>query len=140
MHDVRSVPAVTRSPPCPVLSCPVLSCPVPPWLAQSPGLFSCQDLLGTRGEEASQNHRESDRQTDRQIKQLSVSQIFFSEPVWPSGKSGDFVPHNYETLKWLSSLPILMQESYWRWRCSHRYIISLSPHPHNPFPPCPRPY
>ena len=27
--------------------------------------------------------------------------------------SCDFVPHNYETLKWLSSLPILMQESFW---------------------------
>ena len=56
------------------------------------------------------------------------------EPVWPSGKAGkrkdlgsnplrlsflfkrcglwtlscDFVPHNYKTLKWFSSLPILM--------------------------------
>ena len=27
--------------------------------------------------------------------------------------SCDFVPHNYETLKWLSSLPVLMQESFW---------------------------
>ena len=27
--------------------------------------------------------------------------------------SCDFVPHNYETLKWLSSLPILMQKSFW---------------------------
>ena len=60
------------------------------------------------------------------------------EPVWPSGKAGkqrdlgsnplrlsfpfkrcglwtlpcDFVPHNYETLKWLTSLPTLMQESF----------------------------
>ena len=59
--------------------------------------------------------------------------------VWPSGKAGkqrdlgsnpnrlsflfkscdrwtlscDFVPHSYETSKWLSSLPILMQESFW---------------------------
>ena len=32
-----------------------------------------------------------------------------------------------ETLKWLSSLPILMQESFWWWQCSNRYIISLSP-------------
>ena len=62
------------------------------------------------------------------------------EPVWPSGKavggkqrdlgsnllrlsflfkscglrtlSCDFVPHDYETLKWLSSLPTLMQKSF----------------------------
>ena len=27
-----------------------------------------------------------------------------------------------ETLKWLSSLPILMQKSFWWWRCSDRYI------------------
>ena len=39
-----------------------------------------------------------------------------------------------ETLKWLSSLPILMQESFWWWQCSDRYIISLFPHLHNPFP------
>ena len=39
-----------------------------------------------------------------------------------------------ETLKWLSSLPILMQESFWWWQCSDRYIISLSPHLHAPFP------
>ena len=40
-----------------------------------------------------------------------------------------------ETLKWLSSLPILMQESFWWWQCSDRYIVSLSPHLHAPFPP-----
>ena len=40
-----------------------------------------------------------------------------------------------ETLKWLSSLPILMQESFWWWQYSDRYIISLSPHLHTPFPP-----
>ena len=32
-----------------------------------------------------------------------------------------------QTMKWLSSLPILMQESFWWWQCSDRYIISLSP-------------
>ena len=32
-----------------------------------------------------------------------------------------------KTLKWLSSLPILMQVSFWLWQCSNRYIISLSP-------------
>ena len=42
-----------------------------------------------------------------------------------------------ETLKWLSSLPILMQKSFWWWQCSDRYIISLSPHLHTPFPPPP---
>ena len=40
-----------------------------------------------------------------------------------------------ETLKWLSSLPILMQESFWWWQCSDRYILSLFPHLHTPFPP-----
>ena len=40
-----------------------------------------------------------------------------------------------ETLKWLSSLPILMQKSFWWWQCRDRYIISLSPHLHTPFPP-----
>ena len=77
----------------------------------------------------------------------------YCEPVWPSDKtlgryaegpqfksasalilfkscglctlSCDFVPHSYETLKWLSSLPTLMQKSFW-WQCSDRYIISLS--------------
>ena len=37
-----------------------------------------------------------------------------------------------ETLKWLSSLPILMQESFWWWQCSDRYIISLYPPPPSP--------
>ena len=42
-----------------------------------------------------------------------------------------------ETLKWLSSLPILMQESFWWWQSSDRYIISLFPHFHTlpPFSP-----
>ena len=40
-----------------------------------------------------------------------------------------------ETLKWLSSLPILMQESFWWWQCSDRYLLSLFPHLHTPFPP-----
>ena len=37
-----------------------------------------------------------------------------------------------ETLKWLSSLPILMQNSFWWWQCSDRYIISLFPHLQTP--------
>ena len=87
--------------------------------------------------------------------------VMIREPVWPSSKAGkqkdlssnllrlsfvfkscglwtlscDFVPHNYETLKWLSSLPILMQKSFrWGQPRSDRYIISLFPHPHTPFP------
>ena len=39
-----------------------------------------------------------------------------------------------ETLKWLSSLPISMQESFWWWQCSDRYIISLFPPPSYPLP------
>ena len=55
--------------------------------------------------------------------------------------SCDFVPHNYETFKWLSSLPILMQESFWWRQCSDRYIISLIPRLHTPFLPVPnKPY
>ena len=40
-----------------------------------------------------------------------------------------------DILKWLSLLPILMQESFWWWQCSDRYIISLFSHLHTPFPP-----
>ena len=40
-----------------------------------------------------------------------------------------------ETLKWLSSLPTLMQKSSWWWQCCDRHIISLSPHFQTPFPP-----
>ena len=39
-----------------------------------------------------------------------------------------------DALKWLSSLPILMQESFWWGQCSDRYMISLFPHLHTPFP------
>ena len=39
----------------------------------------------------------------------------------------------YETLKWLSSLPTVMQKSFWWWECSDRYITSLSPHLHTLF-------
>ena len=28
-----------------------------------------------------------------------------------------------------------MQESFWWWQCSDRYIVSLFPHPHSPFSP-----
>ena len=42
---------------------------------------------------------------------LRLSFHFKSCGLWTL--SYDFVPHNYETLKWLSSLPILMQKSFW---------------------------
>ena len=58
------------------------------------------------------------------------------------GLSCDHVPHNYEILKWVSSLPILMHKSLWWWQCSYRYIISPPPphhhhhhHLHTPFSP-----
>ena len=38
-----------------------------------------------------------------------------------------------ETLKWLSLLPILMQESFWWRQCSDGSIISLFPHLYTPF-------
>ena len=41
-----------------------------------------------------------------------------------------------ETLKWLSSLHILIKESlWWWWECSDRYVIFLFPHLHPPFSP-----
>ena len=40
-----------------------------------------------------------------------------------------------ETLKWLSSLPVLMQKSFRWWQCSDKYIISLSPTSIPPPPP-----
>ena len=39
-----------------------------------------------------------------------------------------------KTLKWLSWLPVLMQESFWWWHCRNRCIISLFPHLHSPVP------
>ena len=44
-----------------------------------------------------------------------------------------------KTLKWLSSLPILMQESFWWCQCSDRYIISLFHHLRTPLTPPPPP-
>ena len=43
----------------------------------------------------------------------------------------------HEILKWLSSLPILMKESFWWWQCSDGYTLSLFPHhiPPTPFSP-----
>ena len=62
---------------------------------------------------------------------LRLSFLFKSCGLWTL--SCDFIPHNCETLKWLSSLPTLMQESFWWWQCSDRYIFPLPP------PPCPLP-
>ena len=39
-----------------------------------------------------------------------------------------------ETLKWLSSLPILMQKSFWWRQCRDRYIIYNLPPPPPPYP------
>ena len=46
-----------------------------------------------------------------------------------------------DTLKWLSSLPILMQVSFWWWQCSDRYRYSPSVflHLHAPPPPSTHP-
>ena len=68
---------------------------------------------------------------------LRLSFLFKGCGLWTL--SCDFVPHNTETLKWLSSLPTLMRKSFWWWQCSDRYIISLSltsisPSPHSPRP------
>ena len=42
---------------------------------------------------------------------LRLSFLFKSCGLWTL--SCDFAPHNYGTLKWLSSLPTLMQKSFW---------------------------
>ena len=39
-----------------------------------------------------------------------------------------------ETLKCPTSLPIVMQGSFWCWQCSDRYIISTFPYLHTPTP------
>ena len=83
--------------------------------------------------------------------------VVLREPVWPSCKalgqtkgirfglsSRKVVVCGHclvsltvnETLKWLSSVPVLMQESFWWWQCSDRYIISPPP---TSIPPSPRP-
>ena len=67
---------------------------------------------------------------------------FFSKRLWFVDTVLWLCPSlSTETLKWLSSLPILKQESFWRWQCSDRYIISLFPHLHtpSPLPPPPSP-
>ena len=46
--------------------------------------------------------------------------------------------HNYETLKWLSSLPTLMQKSFWWWSHSGAAITIYSPSSPSP-PPYPPP-
>ena len=71
--------------------------------------------------------------TDMDTNQLRLSFHFKSCGLWTL--ACDLVPHNYETVKWLSLLPTLMQESFRCWQCSDRYIISLSPHLHTPFTP-----
>ena len=68
---------------------------------------------------------------------LRLSSLFKSWGLWTL--SCVFVIHYYETLKWLSSLPILMQELFWWWQCSDRHMISLFPHLHTPFPFSPSP-
>ena len=60
---------------------------------------------------------------------LRLSFLFKRCGLWTL--SCGFVLHNYETLKWLSSLPPLIHKSFWWWQCSDRYIIS----PTSPFSP-----
>ena len=67
------------------------------------------------------------KQRDLRSNPLRLSLIFKSCGLWTL--SCDFVPHNCWTLKWLSSLPTLMQKSFWWWLCSDRYRISPPPPP-----------
>ena len=65
---------------------------------------------------------------------LQLSFLFKSCGLWTL--SCDFVPHN-EILKRLSSLPILMQESFWWWQCRDRSLKKSPSFPslHSPFSP-----
>ena len=50
------------------------------------------------------------------LQPLRVTLFLFFSPLVSCGLwtlSCDFVPHNYERVKWLSSLPTLMQKSFW---------------------------
>ena len=89
-----------------------------------------------RGHEALHHHH-SGKQKDLGSNLLRLSFLFKNCDLWIL--SCDFVLHNYETLKWVSSLPTLMQKSFWWWQCYDRYIISLSPYLHIPFPLLPVP-
>ena len=55
--------------------------------------------------------REAGTQRDLGSNPLRLSFLFKGCGLWTL--SCDFVPHNYETLKRLSSLPTLMQKSFW---------------------------
>ena len=64
---------------------------------------------------------------------IRFGSLFSSKAVVCGHCLVSFVPHSYETLKWLSSLPTLMQKSFWRWQCSDSYITSLFSHLRTPF-------
>ena len=55
--------------------------------------------------------RKAGKQRDFGSNPLRLSFLFKSGGLWTL--SCDFVPHNYETLKWVSSLPTLMRKSFW---------------------------
>ena len=55
--------------------------------------------------------REAGKQRDLVLNLLRLCFHLKSCGLWTL--SCDFVPHNYETLKWLSSLPALIQQSFW---------------------------
>ena len=63
------------------------------------------------------------RQRDLGLNLLRLSFHFKGCGLWIL--SCDFVPHNYETLKWLSSLPTLMLKSFWWWQCTKLNLHSL---------------
>ena len=65
------------------------------------------------------------KQRDLGSNPLRLSFLFKSCGLWTL--SCDFAPHNYETLKWLSSLPTLMQKSF--------FPLPPLPYPLPPFSP-----
>ena len=72
------------------------------------------------------------KQRDLGSNLLRLSFLFKGCGLWPL--SCDFVPHKYETLKWLSSLPTIMQKSF-RWQQRNaRYNYNFPPPPPPPPP------
>ena len=71
----------------------------------------------------------------RDLGSILLRLSFLFKKVVVCGQTCDFVPHNYETLKWLPSLPTLMQKSFWWCQCSDRCIIPPPLPPPLPFSP-----
>ena len=73
--------------------------------------------------------------TEAQTGETKQKWLVFKGIFGSGGMEGRGIP--WTQRKWLSSLPILMQESFWWWQCSDRCITSLFPNLHTPSTPPP---